>query len=155
MRITDLFFNPGSRTQAIYSSAVHPDAMPPPAAALPPVIGTMWAEERTRIAVSKNSNISGKLSYQGPVRIDGHLRGEVTSTEVIVISESASVDGRVRAPRVLLLGSFEGEVSGAESVVLGPSARAKGRIQSKRLTVCEGAHVEADLTVGHPRTGEA
>jgi len=115
----------------------------------------MWAEERTRIAVSKNSNISGKLSYQGPVRIDGKLRGEVTSTEVIVISESASVDGRVRAPRILLLGSLEGEVSGAECVVLGPSARAKGRIQSERLTVCEGARVEADLAVGYPRAHEA
>ncbi|HTT76180.1 MAG TPA: polymer-forming cytoskeletal protein [Candidatus Binataceae bacterium] len=150
MRITDRFFNPGRRAQMSFDSAVHPDTLRTVAPALPHVVGEMWVEERTRIAVAKNSNISGKLSYQGPVRIDGRLHGEVTSTEVIVISESASVEGRVRAPRILLLGSLEGEVSGAETVVLGPSARAKGRIQAERLTVCEGARVEADLAVGRP-----
>jgi len=126
--------------------------MPPPAPALPLVIGEMWAEERTRVAVSRNANISGKLSYQGPVRIDGKLKGEVTSTEVIVISETGSVEGRVRAPRVLVLGSLAGEIAGAETVVLGPSAHAKGRIQAARLTVCEGARLEADIAVGeiHP-----
>ena len=154
MRITDRFFSPISRPQTIFNASGRIDTLPLPAAALPPVIGEMWAEERSRIAVSRNSNISGKLSYQGPVRIDGKLRGEVTSTEVIVISETASVDGRVRAPRILLLGSFEGEVSGAETVVLGPSARAKGRIQSQRLTVCEGARLEADLAVGSPSRPE-
>src|ERR1700679_1478182 len=80
MRITDRFFSPISRPQTVFNASRHIDALPLPAAALPPVIGEMWAEERTRIAVSRNSNISGKLSYQGPVRIDGRLRGEVTST---------------------------------------------------------------------------
>jgi len=125
--------------------------MRPPAPVLPPIAGEMWNEERTRVAVSRNSNVSGKLSFQGPVRIDGKLRGELTSTEVVVISETASVDGRVRAPRVLLLGSLEGEVTGAKTVVMGPSSRAKGRIEAERLTVCEGARLEADLTVGHPQ----
>jgi cytoskeletal protein CcmA (bactofilin family) len=155
MRITDRFFHPESRTQTTFNSCFDSDARPLPSVSLPPDIATVWAEERTRVAVNKNSNISGKLSYQGPVRIDGRLRGEVTSTEVIVISESASVEGRIRAPRVLLLGSFEGEVWGAETVVLGASARAKGRIQSKRLTVCEGARVEADLIVGHSHAPES
>ncbi|HEX4209329.1 MAG TPA: polymer-forming cytoskeletal protein [Candidatus Binataceae bacterium] len=152
MRITDRFFHPGSRTQQpVLDLSSRRDGAPKPSSPLPPIIGEMWAEEHTRIAVSKNAHISGKLSYQGPVRIDGNLHGEVTSTEVIVISESGSVDWRVRAPRILVLGSFEGEVSGAETVVLGPSARAKGRIQSERLTICEGARVEADLAVGHTR----
>jgi len=148
MRIAERFFTPGSRLQPIYNGTAHADTMPPPAPALPLVLGEMWSEERARVAVSRNSNIAGKLSYQGPVRIDGKLRGEVTSTEVIVISETATVEGKVRAPRVLVLGSLSGEVVGAQTVVLGPSAHAKGRIQAERLTVCEGARLEADIAVG-------
>jgi cytoskeletal protein CcmA (bactofilin family) len=112
------------------------------------VTGEMWPEDRARVAVSRNSNISGKLSYQGPVRIDGKLRGEVTSTDVILISETASVEGRIRAPRVLVLGVLTGEIVQAETVILGPSAHVKGRIQSERLTVCEGAELEGDIAVG-------
>jgi cytoskeletal protein CcmA (bactofilin family) len=149
MRIAERFFGPGSRTQPILNGTTHAaDAIQPPAVALPLVLGEMWSEERARVAVSRNSSIVGKLSYQGPVRIDGKLRGEVTSTEVIVISETATVEGKVRAPRVLVLGSLAGEVAGAETVIIGPSAHAKGKIQAERLTVCEGARVEADIAVG-------
>jgi cytoskeletal protein CcmA (bactofilin family) len=126
-----------------------------PAPALPPIIGEMWAEDRARVAVNRNSTISGKLSYQGPVRIEGKLRGEVTSTDVIVVSEAGSVEGRLRAPRILLLGSLVGEVAGAETLVIGPAAYAKGRIQAERLTVCEGARLDADIAVGDPHSYES
>ena len=148
MRIAERFFSPGSRSQPIVNGTSLADAMPPPAPSLPLVLGETWTEDRARVAVSRNSSIAGKLSYQGPVRIDGNLRGEVTSTEVIVISQTATVEAKVRAPRVLVLGSLAGEVAGAETVVIGPSAHAKGRIQAQRLTVCEGARVEANMAIG-------
>src|SRR5271165_2181479 len=73
MRIAERFFSPGSRTQPILNGAAHAaDAIQPhTAAALPLALGEMWSEERARVAVSRNSSIAGKLSYQGPVRIDG------------------------------------------------------------------------------------
>jgi cytoskeletal protein CcmA (bactofilin family) len=152
MRIAERFFNPEPRTQPTFNGTVQADLQQPPSPVLPLIPDDLWAGERTRVAVSRNSTISGKLSYQGPVRIDGKLRGEVTSTEVIVISESASVEGKVRAPKILLLGSLEGEVAGAETLVLGPASHARGRIQAERLTVCEGARLEGDIAVGdnHP-----
>lgn len=149
MRIAERLFSSDSRTQSGLNNAAHADRMPSAAPALPLFAGETWAEERARVAVSRNANISGKLSYQGPVRIDGRLRGDVTSTEVIVISETGLVEGKVRALRVVILGSLVGEVAGAETVVLGPSAQAKGKIQAERLTVYEGAKLEADIAVGH------
>src|SRR5271169_6407135 len=72
------------------------EAFRTPVSALPLAPGQAWIEERTRVAVSRNINVSGKLVFQEPVRVEGHLRGEVSSGDLVVICEGAAVDGRVK-----------------------------------------------------------
>ncbi len=122
-----------------------------PVSALPLAPGQAWIEERTRVAVSRNINVSGKLVFQEPVRVEGHLRGEVTSSDLVVISEGGVVDGRVKTPRLLVLGTLHGDIIGSKSVVLGPRSRVKGRVEVESLTVCEGARLEGDVVVGRAR----
>src|SRR5690348_3850579 len=69
-----------------------------------------WIAERTRVAVGANANISGKLVFHEPVRIEGRFRGEVSSVDLVVISEFGLIEGRVRAPRMVVLGELRGEV---------------------------------------------
>lgn len=127
---------------------VHADSFPKPTAALPNTPGQAWIEERTRIAVGRGINVSGRLIFQEPVRIEGRFRGEVSSSELVVISEEAAVEGRVRTPRVLILGEFAGEIIDAKSVVLGPRARVKANLDTESLTVCEGATLEGQIRAG-------
>jgi cytoskeletal protein CcmA (bactofilin family) len=122
-----------------------------PVSALPLAPGQAWIEERTRVAVSRNINVSGKLVFQEAVRIEGRFRGEVSSIDLVVICEGGAVDGRIKTPRLLVLGELLGDIVGSKSVVLGPRSRVKGRIESERLTVCEGARLEGDLVVGRVR----
>ncbi|MGH7916983.1 MAG: bactofilin family protein [Candidatus Binataceae bacterium] len=118
-----------------------------PVAGIPRVPGQAWVEERTRVAVGRNINVSGKLIFQEPVRIEGHFRGEVSSSELVVLSETATLEGRVRTPRVLVLGVLNGDVIGAKTVVLGPYARVTGNLETENLTVCEGAFLQGDIRV--------
>lgn len=129
------------------TNAAVTEAFRPPVSALPLVPGLAWIEERTRVAVSRNINVSGKLVFQEAVRIEGRFRGEVSSSDLVVISEGGGVDGRVKTPRLLVLGDLQGDIVGSKSVVLGPHSRVKGRIEAEKLTVCEGARVEGDLVV--------
>src|SRR5512135_854164 len=115
------------------------------AGGMPNAPGQAWIEERTRVAVGRGINVSGRLVFQEPVRIEGRFKGEVSSSELVVITEQASVEGRVRTPRVLILGELNGEIVGAKSAVLGPKARVKANIESESLTVCEGARLEGDI----------
>lgn len=112
---------------------------------VPHTPGQAWIEERTRVAVGRGVNVSGRLVFQEPVRIEGRFRGEVSSSELVVITEQASVEGRVRASRVLVLGELTGDIIGAQSAVFGPRARVKGKIESETLTVCEGAFFDGDI----------
>ena len=148
MRPTDRPQSLAAKNTAITPSAAAAEAFRPPAASLPYAPGAAWIEERTRIAVSRNINVSGKLVFQEPVRIEGNFRGEVSSTDLVVISEEGAVNGRIRTPRILILGELQGDVIGAKSVVLGARSRVRGRIEAETLTVCEGARLECDLLVG-------
>jgi len=121
--------------------------LPPPTAEIPRVPGETWVEERTRVAVGRNITVSGRLVFQEPVRIEGCFRGEVVSVDMVVIAKGASVEGKVRAPRLLILGELRGDVFGAVRLVLGPSARVHGKLETRHLTICEGAHYNGDITM--------
>lgn len=106
-----------------------------------------WVEERARIAVNRNVRIAGHLVFQEPIRIDGYFRGEVSSSDLVIISEDGSVGGRIRSPRLVVLGELEGTIS-SKSVVLGPHSRFRGKIEADNLTICEGAYLNAELRIG-------
>src|ERR1700757_2962687 len=94
-----------------------------------------WIEERTRVAVNRNVRVAGHLVFQEPIRIEGHFRGEVSSSELVVISEEGSVGGRIRSPRLVVLGELEGEIHASKSVVLGPRSRFRGKIEAENVTI--------------------
>jgi cytoskeletal protein CcmA (bactofilin family) len=114
---------------------------------LPLDVGTAWAEERTRVAVGRNVNVSGKLIFHEPVRIEGRFRGEVRSAELVVVGEDGMIEGKVFAPRLLVMGELRGDISGCDRVMLGPRAKFFGNIDTRSLTVCEGAYVDGNVRV--------
>ncbi len=150
MRLTNRSDIPVAKPAAPAAAA---EAMRPLAAPPRRFLDHAWIDDRMRVAVGRNINISGKLAFSGPARIDGQFRGEISSTDLVVISETGAVDARVRTPRIMILGEFHGEVIGATAVVVGPSAHLKGRVETATLTVHEGARIEADLIVGRARRG--
>ena len=112
---------------------------------IPQDAGVAWAEERTRVAVGRNVNVSGKLIFHEPVRIEGRFRGEVRSGELVVVGEEGMIEGKVFAPRLLIMGELRGEVTGCDRVVLGPRARFFGNIETRNLTVSEGAYLDGNV----------
>ena len=104
-----------------------------------------WAESRTRVAVGRNVNVSGKLIFHEPVRIEGRFRGEVRSVDLVVVGEEGMIEGKVFAPRLLIMGELRGDLIGCDRVVLGPRAKVFGNIETRNLTVAEGAYLEGDI----------
>jgi len=105
----------------------------------------VWAEARTRVAVSRNVNVSGKLIFHEPIRIEGRFRGEVRSVELVGIGEDGMLEGKVFAPRLLIMGELRGDVVGCELVLLGRRAKFFGNIETRSLTVAEGAYLDGNV----------
>jgi cytoskeletal protein CcmA (bactofilin family) len=136
-----------STSDYVRAGADPPDFAAQSTSAIPLMPGAAWVEERTRVAVARNINVSGRLVFQEPVRIEGNFRGEVSSSELVVISDHGTIEGRVRSPRLLVLGELRGDITDSRLVVLGPRARVFGRIEADSLRVCEGALLEGEVRV--------
>ena len=112
---------------------------------IPQDAGTAWAEARTRVAVGRNVNVSGKLIFHEPIRIEGRFRGEVRSPDLVVVGEEGMIEGKVFAARLLVMGELRGDVVGCERMVVGPRAKFYGNIETRNLAVSEGAYLEANV----------
>jgi cytoskeletal protein CcmA (bactofilin family) len=104
-----------------------------------------WTQERTRVAVGQGVNVSGKLIFNEPVRIEGTFRGEVTSSSLVVIAEAGTVEGKMKASKLVVLGELRGDIVDASRAYLGSHARVYGDITAENLTVCEGAYFSGNV----------
>jgi cytoskeletal protein CcmA (bactofilin family) len=104
-----------------------------------------WVQERTRVAVGQGVNVSGRLIFHEPVRIEGTFRGEVTSSALVVIAETGTVEGKMKASKLVVLGEMRGDIVDASRAYLGSHARVYGDITAENLTVCEGAYFSGNV----------
>jgi len=81
----------------------------------------------------------GDLSFDGPVRIDGELVGDLKSNDLVEISVSGRVRGNVDAAQALIAGALEGTLRARERVTLLKSSRVQGTIETPWLDLRLGA----------------
>jgi cytoskeletal protein CcmA (bactofilin family) len=87
------------------------------------------------------TKISGKVHFEGSVRIDGNLDGEIDSKE-ITIGESAVVTAQVRADSIIVCGKVEGEINATQRIEIRATAKITGNIAAPKLIIHEGAIFE-------------
>jgi cytoskeletal protein CcmA (bactofilin family) len=103
-----------------------------------------------------STNIEGNVHFQGGLRIDGHVKGNVIADgeepSMLVISEHAKVEGEVRVAHLVVNGEVVGPVHSSELLELQPRARITGDVYYKALEMHGGALVAGTLT--HDQAGE-
>jgi cytoskeletal protein CcmA (bactofilin family) len=103
-----------------------------------------------------STNIEGNVHFQGGLRIDGQVKGNVIADgeepSMLVISEHARVEGEVRVAHLVVNGEVVGPVYSSELLELQPRARITGDVFYKALEMHGGALVAGKLT--HDQVGE-
>jgi cytoskeletal protein CcmA (bactofilin family) len=100
--------------------------------------------------LDENSEIEGKFSFSGTVMINGKLRGEIESSDTLIVGEKGVITAQIRAGVVLVSGEVVGNVVGLERVELRGSARVSGDIEAPIVVVDEGVKFD-----GHCRMTRA
>ena len=111
------------------------------------VNGNAWQE--VRVSLGPDAEVTGKLSFTVPTRIEGKLKGEVRATDLLVVGPQAIVHASVQAEKLIVLGEVRGEVRQATRVEICTGGRLFGDVETKCLVVQEGATFE-----GRSRMGE-
>jgi cytoskeletal protein CcmA (bactofilin family) len=88
------------------------------------------------------SKISGKLNFETPARIDGHVDGEINAKDSLTIGESAVVAAQIKADSVIVAGKVSGDITAVHRIEIRPSAKVLGNITAPTLVINEGALFE-------------
>jgi cytoskeletal protein CcmA (bactofilin family) len=97
------------------------------------------SQNGVRTVLFPNSSISGKLSYNLPVKIDSRFTGELKATELLVIGSNARVDAYVSARQLRLEGKLSGNVQVIGCFEILPGGEFQGDVKAAEIKVHPGA----------------
>jgi cytoskeletal protein CcmA (bactofilin family) len=100
-----------------------------------------------RAYLDSGSKISGKLSFEGPTRIDGQVDGEISAKESLMIGESAVVTAQIKASSIVVAGKVSGDITAVQRIEIRPSAKVMGNLAAPVLVVHEGATFEGHCSM--------
>jgi cytoskeletal protein CcmA (bactofilin family) len=88
--------------------------------------------------LGRGSEFEGKLTFEGTVRIDGKLTGEIFSDDVLVVGEGAEVKAEINVGSIVIEGSVHGNIHAKRSVEIHTPAKVRGNIITPSLFVEKG-----------------
>ena len=89
-------------------------------------------------AIGPGTVIEGKFKFDSPVRVDGSLSGEITSSSVLIVGSEANIKGNIDVGSIIILGSVTAEINATDLVEIRAGGRLEGDITTQRIKVEEG-----------------
>ena len=100
--------------------------------------------------IARDVVIAGDLEFAEGLRMDGHVKGNVTgkadSQALLVVSEHGKITGNVRGYDLIVNGTIVGDVIADHFVDLQANAHVTGNIEYLQLRMDCGATVDGKLT---------
>lgn len=95
-----------------------------------------------RTVLFPDSSISGKLSYNLPVKIDSRFTGEVKASDLLVVGPNAQVEAHISARHILVEGRLVGNVQVMGCFEIMPGGQFHGEVRAAELKIHPGAVFE-------------
>jgi cytoskeletal protein CcmA (bactofilin family) len=89
--------------------------------------------------IGKGSVFEGTLQVEGEIRVDGTVKGKISSTESLTVGNGGVVEADLNTKTVVIGGNVNGNVFASEKIELQSKAVVEGEITTKNLIVEEGA----------------
>lgn len=106
-------------------------------------------QNRIDCLIGAGTEIKGDMTFDGGLRVDGRVHGNVISIEgkpgTLVLSEAARIEGEIRVSHVVINGTVVGPVHAADYVELQSKANVTGDVYYRTLEMHLGAVVQGRL----------
>ena len=114
-------------------------------------------EKSIRAFLGEGTEFKGVISFEGTVRVDGVLEGEVATEDTFIIGPAARVTARIAAGVVIIMGRLDGKVEAKQKCEVRVGAHVRGDILTPSIYIEEGAVFEGacHMTGGEPKEKEA
>jgi len=111
--------------------------------------------ERFSAVIGGDTVCEGNISSPGSVRIDGILRGDISTSATVYIGVDGRVVGNITAIRVILMGRVDGRIDAEERIELSGTGSIYGDVVSANFVVAEGATINGSCIVSDKRLESA
>ena len=92
--------------------------------------------------LGRGSEFEGKLTFEGTVRVDGKLSGEIFSDDVLVVGEGAEVKAEIDVGEIIVQGTIIGNIRAKRAVEIHAPGRVRGDITTPSLQIDKGVTFE-------------
>ena len=98
--------------------------------------------------LGKGAKLVGKISLDGPARIEGHIEGEIEAKDTLTIGEDAVVKAKIIGTTVIVHGQVTGDITAKTRLELKNPGRIQGNITTATLVIQEGTSFEGQCSMG-------
>jgi cytoskeletal protein CcmA (bactofilin family) len=113
-------------------------------------------QKRIDCLIGAGTTVDGDVTFTGGLRVDGTVKGNVTTANgeagTLVVSEHARVDGEINVSHVVINGTVIGPITANDFLELQAKARIAGDIAYRTLEMHLGAVVQGRLNHAEPGT---
>ena len=95
--------------------------------------------------IEASTKIVGDIVSKADFRIDGKVEGNITTTGKVVIGKSGKISGKLNCSNADVSGSISGHIQISETLSLMSESYIQGDITTAKLSVEEGAQVDATI----------
>ena len=89
--------------------------------------------------VNAGTTIIGDLNSEGDIRVDGNVKGYISSKARLVLGQTSRVKGDIKAANLEVSGEVEGNIYVSELLTVKATAKISGDIISTKLVIEAGA----------------
>ncbi|MBT3350621.1 MAG: polymer-forming cytoskeletal protein [Nitrospinaceae bacterium] len=101
-------------------------------------------EKSIRAFLGEGTEFKGVISFEGTVRVDGVLEGEVITEDTFIIGAAAKISANIQAGVVIVMGEVEGRIEAKEKCEIRIGSHVKGEVFTPSIYIEEGAVFEGE-----------
>ena len=113
--------------------------------------------QRTELSayLDEHSEVEGTCTFSGTAMLNGKLKGQIQSTDTLIIGEAGVVNANINGASVLIRGEVVGNVVASERLELLGSARVFGDVEAPVVVIEEGVLFEGHCRMTKTRQADA
>ena len=97
--------------------------------------------------IESSTKIVGEIVSKADFRIDGVIEGNITTMGKVVVGKSGKISGKLNCSNADVSGSISGQIQISETLSLMSESYIQGEITTAKLSVEEGAQVDATIVM--------
>ncbi len=88
--------------------------------------------------LGKGTEFKGVLSFEGTIRVDGKVEGEVVSKDTLIAGDGAFLQGEITVGTIISSGKIIGNINADQKVHIMAPGIVQGNIKTPKLIIEEG-----------------